>query len=74
MLFRDELAVYCENHMEHNNTLCGQNSESQYVKSCGKYSDYWALKGWYRFNKALNYLWINLRAWMARSLQNGTWI
>jgi hypothetical protein len=27
MLFREELAVYCENHMEHNNTLCGQNAE-----------------------------------------------
>jgi hypothetical protein len=27
MLFREELAVYCENHMEHNNTLCGQNVE-----------------------------------------------
>jgi hypothetical protein len=27
MLFREELAVYCDNHMEHNNTLCGQNAE-----------------------------------------------
>jgi hypothetical protein len=27
MLFREELAVYCENHMEHSNTLCGQNVE-----------------------------------------------
>jgi translation initiation factor IF-1 len=27
MLFREELAVYCENHMEHINTLCGQNAE-----------------------------------------------
>jgi hypothetical protein len=27
MLFREELAVYCENHMEHNNTLCGRNVE-----------------------------------------------
>jgi hypothetical protein len=24
---REELAVYCENHTEHNNTLCGQNVE-----------------------------------------------
>jgi hypothetical protein len=27
MLFREELAVYFENHTEHNNTLCGQNVE-----------------------------------------------
>jgi hypothetical protein len=27
MLFREEFAVYCENYMEHNNTLCGQNVE-----------------------------------------------
>jgi hypothetical protein len=26
MLFREIIAVYCENHMEHINTLCGQNS------------------------------------------------
>jgi hypothetical protein len=45
MLFREELAVYCENHMEHNNTLCGQNVEFYYVKSCGTYSNHWALKG-----------------------------
>jgi hypothetical protein len=27
MLFREELAVYSENHIEHNSTLCGQNVE-----------------------------------------------
>jgi hypothetical protein len=27
MLFREEVAVYCENHMEHTNTLCGENVE-----------------------------------------------
>jgi hypothetical protein len=27
MLFWETVAVYCENHMEHNNTLCGQNAE-----------------------------------------------
>jgi hypothetical protein len=25
MLFRETVAVYCENHMEHTDTLCGQN-------------------------------------------------
>jgi hypothetical protein len=25
MLFREIIAVYCENHTEHINTLCGQN-------------------------------------------------
>jgi hypothetical protein len=38
MLFRETVAVYFENHMKHNNTLCGQNVEFQYVKSCGTYS------------------------------------
>jgi hypothetical protein len=27
MLFRETIAVYCENHMEHINTLCEQNAE-----------------------------------------------
>jgi hypothetical protein len=27
MLFREIVAVYCENRMEHTNTLCGQNAE-----------------------------------------------
>jgi hypothetical protein len=27
MLFRETVAVYCENHMEQINTLCGQNAE-----------------------------------------------
>jgi hypothetical protein len=27
MLFRETVAVYCENHMEHTDTLCGQNTE-----------------------------------------------
>jgi hypothetical protein len=45
MLFREELAVYYENHMEDNNTLCGQNSESLYVKAGGTYNNLWALKG-----------------------------
>jgi hypothetical protein len=27
MLFREIIAVYCENHTEHKNTLCGQNME-----------------------------------------------
>jgi hypothetical protein len=26
MLIRKRVAVYCENHMEHTNTLCGQNA------------------------------------------------
>jgi hypothetical protein len=28
MLFRETVAVYCENHTEHTNTLCGQNTQS----------------------------------------------
>jgi hypothetical protein len=28
MLFREIVAVYCENHTEHTNTLCGQKTQS----------------------------------------------
>jgi hypothetical protein len=45
MLFRETVAVYCENHMEHTNTPCGQNAEFWYVKAGGTYTNYWALKG-----------------------------
>jgi hypothetical protein len=45
MLFREIVIVYCDNHTEHANTLRGQNSESQYVKAGGIYSNYLALKG-----------------------------
>jgi hypothetical protein len=33
MLFRETVAVYCENHTEHTDTLCGQNAELYYVKA-----------------------------------------
>jgi hypothetical protein len=35
MLFRETVAVYCENHTEHTNTLRGQNAEFLYVKAGG---------------------------------------
>jgi hypothetical protein len=38
MLFRETVAVYCENHTEHTNTLCGKNAEFYYVKADGKYN------------------------------------
>jgi hypothetical protein len=31
LLFRETVAVYCENHTEHTNTLCGQNAQFWYV-------------------------------------------
>jgi hypothetical protein len=45
MLFGETVAVYCENHTEHTDTLCGQNVEFWYVEACGTYSDHRALKG-----------------------------
>jgi hypothetical protein len=45
MLFGETVAVYCENHMEHTDTLCGQNSEFWRVKAGGMYTNHWALKG-----------------------------
>jgi translation initiation factor IF-1 len=32
MLFGETVAVYCENHMEHINALCGQNAETLYIR------------------------------------------
>jgi hypothetical protein len=45
MLFREPVAVYCENHAEHTSTLCEQKSEFYYVEAGGTQSDHWALKG-----------------------------
>jgi hypothetical protein len=45
MLFRETVAVSCENYTEHTDTLCGQNAEFWYVKAGGTYSDHRALKG-----------------------------
>jgi hypothetical protein len=45
MLFREIVTVYCDNNTEHANTFRGQNSESQYVKAGGTYSNGLALKG-----------------------------
>jgi hypothetical protein len=35
MLFGETVAVYCENHTEQTDTLCGQNAEFWYVKASG---------------------------------------
>jgi hypothetical protein len=45
MLFGEAFALYCENHTQHTNTLCGQNAEFQYVTADGTYSNHRALKG-----------------------------
>jgi hypothetical protein len=45
MLFGETVAVYCENHTEHTDTLCGQNVEFWYVEEGGTYSNHWASKG-----------------------------
>jgi neutral trehalase len=37
MLFRETVAVYCENHTEHMNTLCGQNAEFCYMYKSSPY-------------------------------------
>jgi hypothetical protein len=45
LLRRERVAVHCENHTERENVLCGHNAEFQYVKTGGKYSNNWALRG-----------------------------
>jgi hypothetical protein len=41
MLFGETVAVYCENHTQHINTLCGQNAEFWYVKAGVAYRYYY---------------------------------
>jgi hypothetical protein len=38
MLFKETVAVYCDNHTEHTSTLCEQNEE--YVKAGGTYTNH----------------------------------
>jgi hypothetical protein len=45
MLFREIIAVYCENNTEHISTLCGQNVEFFYNTASGKYTYHCSLKG-----------------------------
>jgi hypothetical protein len=40
MLFGETVAVYCENHTEYTDTLCGQNAEFWCVKTSGTYSNH----------------------------------
>ena len=51
MLYREIIAVCSEIHTKHTNTVCGQNVESYSVKPVGKYSNQWALKGWFSSTK-----------------------
>jgi hypothetical protein len=44
MLFRETVAVYCDDYTEHTNTLCGQNAEFWCVEAGGTYSNHWGLK------------------------------
>jgi hypothetical protein len=44
MLCRETVAVCCENHTEHADTLSGQNLEFWYDKAGGTYSDHEDLK------------------------------
>jgi hypothetical protein len=40
MLFGETVAVYCENHTEHIDTLCGQNVEFCCAKAGGTYRNH----------------------------------
>jgi hypothetical protein len=44
MLFREIIAVYCENHTEHTNTLCGQNVRSTILDSALHGGEWLALR------------------------------
>jgi hypothetical protein len=45
MLFKETVAVYCENHTEHKNILCEQNAEFWYINGRGTYGNHWAIEG-----------------------------
>jgi hypothetical protein len=46
MMFGETVAVYCENHTEHTDTLCEQNVESfSEFKAGGTYINHWGSKG-----------------------------
>jgi hypothetical protein len=45
MLFRETVAVYCENRTEHTDTLCGENAEIWYATAGGIYSNRRSLNG-----------------------------
>jgi hypothetical protein len=44
MLFKEIIAVYCEDHTEHINTLRFQNVGFLHDKAGGMYNNHWALK------------------------------
>jgi hypothetical protein len=44
ILFKKIIAVFCENHMKHINTLCDQNAEFMNIKASVTYSNHWALQ------------------------------
>jgi hypothetical protein len=44
-MFREIIAVYCENHMKHTNMFCGKNAEFLPVEAGGTYDNHWALEG-----------------------------
>jgi hypothetical protein len=44
MLFRETVPVYCVNHREHTDALCGENAEFLNFEIVGTYSDLYALE------------------------------
>jgi hypothetical protein len=44
MLFRETVAVYCENHTEHTDTLCGQNAELCNTEANGTHTYHYTVK------------------------------
>jgi hypothetical protein len=45
ILFREIIAVFCDNHAKPSTTFCGQNAELRIIKAGGTYSYHWTLKG-----------------------------
>jgi hypothetical protein len=63
MLFWETVAVYCENHMEDTNPLCGQTAEFSYVQTGGTYSNHWFSKRLNSIPLDINMSIFSLRLW-----------
>jgi hypothetical protein len=46
MILKEIVAIYCENHAEQSDTLCGQKAEFQCVEEDCIYRNHWTTKGY----------------------------
>jgi hypothetical protein len=57
MLLREAVAVCCENHMKHTNTVCGKNVDIEHIKAADKRTGLWRVNMARSFSKILKSRW-----------------